>query len=44
MTKFRTLATVRHHGMALSDLEFTVPLDHGRRTARSSVFARGPAR
>ena len=30
MTTFRTLATVRHHGMELSDLEFTVPLDHGQ--------------
>ena len=29
MTTFRTLATVRHHGMELTDYEFTVPLDHG---------------
>ncbi len=41
MTSFRTLATVRHHGMALSDLEFTVPLDHGRTDGEKlSVFAR----
>ena len=24
----RTLATVRHHGMELTDYEFSVPLDH----------------
>ena len=41
MTTFRTLATVRHHGMALSDLEFTVPLDHGQPGGEKlSVFAR----
>ena len=41
MTSFRTLATVRHHGMELADYEFTVPLDHGRPSGESlSIFAR----
>ena len=41
MTAFRTLATVRHHGMELTDYEFAVPLDHQRPTGESlSVFAR----
>jgi pimeloyl-ACP methyl ester carboxylesterase len=41
MPRFRTLATVRHHGMALTDYEFTVPLDHDRPAAETlSIFAR----
>jgi hypothetical protein len=28
MNDVRPLATARHHGMALTDYEFTVPLDH----------------
>ena len=41
MTTFRTLDTVRHHGMELTDHEFTVPLDHDRPSAESlSIFAR----
>ena len=41
MTTFRTLATVRHHGMALTDYEFAVPLDHGRPSGETlSIFAR----
>ena len=41
MTAFRTLATVRHHGMELTDHEFTVPLNHERPSGESlSVFAR----
>ena len=35
MTTFRTLATVRHHGMEMTDHEFTVPLDHGRPSGES---------
>jgi len=42
MTTFRTLATVRHHGMELTDYEFTVPLDHDRPLGEAlSIFARG---
>ncbi len=41
MTAHRTLATVRHHGMELTDYEFTVPLDHDRPAGESiAVFAR----
>jgi len=41
MTTFRTLATVRHHGMGLTDYEFTVPLDHDRPSGESlAIFAR----
>jgi pimeloyl-ACP methyl ester carboxylesterase len=41
MTKFRTLATARHHGMELTDLEFTVPLDHRQPSGESlAIFAR----
>ena len=41
MTAFRTLATVRHHGMDLADCEFTVPLDHDRPSGEQlSIFAR----
>src|SRR5208283_1059330 len=41
MTAFRTLATVRHHGMELTDCEFSVPLDHSRPSGEAlSVFAR----
>ena len=41
MTSFRTLATVRHHGMALSDLEFTAPLDHRKPSGEKlTIFAR----
>lgn len=42
MTRFRTLATVRHHGMELIDYEFTVPLDHEQPSGETlSIFARG---
>jgi pimeloyl-ACP methyl ester carboxylesterase len=45
MTKFRTTARVRHHGMDLIDHEFTVPLDHERPEDESlSVFARAVKR
>jgi pimeloyl-ACP methyl ester carboxylesterase len=41
MTTFRELATVRHHGMLLTDYEFPVPLDHDKRSSESLVvFAR----
>ena len=41
MTPFRTLATVRHHGMDLTDHEFTVPLDHDRPSGELlTIFAR----
>ena len=41
MTTFRTLATVRHHGMELTDYEFGVPLDHDQRSGETlSIFAR----
>jgi pimeloyl-ACP methyl ester carboxylesterase len=41
MTKFRTLASVRHHGMALTDYEFSVPLDYDKPSGESlSIFAR----
>ena len=41
MTTFRTLATVHHHGMELTDYEFSVPLDHGQPSGESlSIFAR----
>ena len=41
MTTFRTLATVRHHGMDLTDYEFTVPLDHAQPAGETlSIFAR----
>lgn len=41
MTTFRTVATVRHHGMELADYEFTVPLDHDRPSGEAlSIFAR----
>ena len=41
MTIFRTLATVRHHGMDLTDYEFAVPLDHDQPSGESlSIFAR----
>ena len=41
MTTFRTLATVRHHGMDLTDYEFTVPLDHDQPSGEPlSIFAR----
>ncbi len=41
MPPFRTLATVRHHGMDLTDHEFTVPLDHDQPNGESlSIFAR----
>ena len=29
-TPYRTLATVRHHGMITADLQFEVPLDHAQ--------------
>src|SRR5512143_1626128 len=38
---FRTLATARHHGMELTDLEFTVPLDHGKPKGETlAIFVR----
>jgi pimeloyl-ACP methyl ester carboxylesterase len=38
---FRALDTVRHHGMELTDYEFTVPLDHQRPSGETlSIFAR----
>ena len=41
MTTFRTLATVRHHGMELTDHEFGVPLDHAQPSGETlSIFAR----
>jgi pimeloyl-ACP methyl ester carboxylesterase len=41
MIDVRTLATVRHHGMALTDYAFTVPLDHARPQGETlAVFAR----
>ena len=41
MTAFRTLATVRHHGMELSDYEFAVPLDHDQPSGEQlAIFAR----
>jgi len=41
MTPFRTLATVRHHGMELTDYQFTVPLDHEQPSGESlAIFAR----
>jgi pimeloyl-ACP methyl ester carboxylesterase len=41
MSHFRTLATARHHGMELTDLEFTVPLDHRKpKGERLTIFAR----
>jgi pimeloyl-ACP methyl ester carboxylesterase len=41
MTTFRTLATVRHHGMELTDYEFSVPLDHDQPSGETlSIFAR----
>jgi len=41
MPDFRTLATVRHHGMVLEELEFDVPLDHDRPSGEKlPVFAR----
>jgi pimeloyl-ACP methyl ester carboxylesterase len=41
MTPFRTLATVRHHGMELTDYEFTVPLDYDRSSGEALlIFAR----
>jgi len=37
----KTLATVRHHGLELTDCEFAVPLDHARPSGESlAVFAR----
>jgi pimeloyl-ACP methyl ester carboxylesterase len=41
MESHRTLAAVRHHGMELTDYEFSVPLDHERPSGeRLSIFAR----
>jgi pimeloyl-ACP methyl ester carboxylesterase len=41
MSQFRTLATVRHHGMELTDHEFTVPLDHQQPSGETlKIFAR----
>jgi len=41
MPEFRTLASVRHHAMVLTDHEFEVPLDHGRPSGeRLTLFAR----
>ncbi len=41
MPASRTLATVRHHGMVLTDHEFEVPLDHDKSSGEKvSLFAR----
>jgi pimeloyl-ACP methyl ester carboxylesterase len=41
MSVLRTLATVQHHGMVLTDHEFEVPLDHDRPSGEAlPVFAR----
>ena len=41
MTSLRTLATVRHHGMELTDYEFTAPLDYEKPSGETlSIFAR----
>ena len=41
MSPFRTLASVRHHGMELTDHEFVVPLDHDKPLGETlTVFAR----
>jgi pimeloyl-ACP methyl ester carboxylesterase len=41
MNDVRALATVRHHGMALTDYEFTVPLDHDQPAGETlAIFAR----
>ena len=41
MTPFQTLATARHHGMELTDYEFSVPLNHDRPSGETlSIFAR----
>src|SRR5436190_4678624 len=41
MMAFRTLATVRHHGMELTDYEFSVPLNHDEPSGETlSIFAR----
>jgi pimeloyl-ACP methyl ester carboxylesterase len=41
MTTFQALASVRHHGMVLTDYEFMVPLDHDQPSGESlSIFAR----
>ena len=41
MPEFRTLATVRHHAMVLTDHEFEVPLDHARPAGEKlTLFAR----
>ena len=41
MPAFRTLATVRHHAMVLTEHEFDVPLEHARPSGEQlTVFAR----
>jgi pimeloyl-ACP methyl ester carboxylesterase len=41
MSAFRTLATVRHHAMVLTDHEFEAPLDHDKPSGEKlSLFAR----
>ena len=41
MTTLRTLATVRHHGMELTDYEFDAPLDHDSPSGEAlAIFAR----
>jgi pimeloyl-ACP methyl ester carboxylesterase len=41
MSSYRTLATARHHGMILTDLEFEAPLDHAKPSGEKlSIFAR----
>jgi pimeloyl-ACP methyl ester carboxylesterase len=45
MTAFRTLGSVRHHGMELVDHAFTLPLDHTQPAGESlSIFARAVKR
>src|SRR6185369_11272644 len=40
-TPYRTLATVRHHGMIAADLQFEVPLDHAQPAGEKlPIFAR----
>ena len=41
MTLVRTLATIRHHAMELSEYGFTVPLDHDAPAGETlTIFAR----
>jgi hypothetical protein len=45
MSAFRTLASVRHHGMDIVEHELTVPLDHAHPTGETlAIFARAVKR